>query len=180
MENKQKVYIVCDSCNGIIDTYEEFNVDFIDYLNRCDGRILTENGSLIGKHTSNSIRCLRKDLKEKLDDQSKYEIIDLIGKHVDAKFRLNLNLNLNNYSRTVRYSVFNNSGKIEFYKTDVHPHDDNLKMIGYTDIVVYDRLSNAFHISEINKYLKCIVNGVEREFKLFAGKDGMFKIEIME
>lgn len=86
MEIKQKVYMVCDWHDGKA-VGEAWNIG-IEYMGNCTGRILNEDGSLIGKHYSSTFGWLRSDLKSKLDDLNKYEIIDLIGKEIPERFRL--------------------------------------------------------------------------------------------
>lgn len=85
----EKVYMVCDytddKASGISDTP---NIG-VEYMGCCGGRILREDGSEIGRHHSSSFGWLRSDLKSKLDDPSKYEIIDLIGKPMPERFKLN-------------------------------------------------------------------------------------------
>lgn len=71
---KEKVYMVCDSGK--------------DFMGNCCGRILSEDGRVIGWHVSSNFSFLRHDLKNKLDDPDKYEIIDLIGQEVPERFRI--------------------------------------------------------------------------------------------
>lgn len=73
---KEKVYMVCDSEK--------------DFMGNCYGRIVREDGSVIGWHVSSSFSWLRNDLKSKLDDPEKYEIIDLIGQEVPERFKKEL------------------------------------------------------------------------------------------
>lgn len=60
----------------------------VEYMGDCGGRILREDGTEIGRHHSSSYGWLRADLKHKLDDISKYDIIDLIGKDVPEIFKI--------------------------------------------------------------------------------------------
>jgi hypothetical protein len=87
MENqKEKVYMVCDWHDGKAEG-GAMNIG-VEYMGNCSGRILKEDGTLIGNHHSSTFGWLRNDLKAKLDDQSKYEIIDLINQEVPEQFRL--------------------------------------------------------------------------------------------
>jgi hypothetical protein len=87
MENqKEKVYMVCDWHDGKAE-YGAMNIG-VEYMGNCLGRILKEDGTEIGRHHSSSFGWLRSDLRSKLDDQNKYEIIDLINQEVPDKFRL--------------------------------------------------------------------------------------------
>jgi len=81
-----KVYMVCDTTDkraSEIDGAWETNVE---NMGICSGRIIHEDGTIIGGHTSSSFGWLRSDLKSKLDDPSKYEVIDLIGQLVPERF----------------------------------------------------------------------------------------------
>ncbi len=84
---KEKVFLVCDWHDGKAEG-EAMNIG-VEYMGNCSGRILKEDGTLIGNHHSSTFGWLRNDLKAKLDDQNKYEIIDLINQEVPEKFRLN-------------------------------------------------------------------------------------------
>jgi len=87
MENqKEKIYMVCDWHDGKAEG-GAMNIG-VEYMGNCSGRILKEDGTLIGNHHSSTFGWLRNDLKAKLDDQSKYEIIDLINQEVPEQFRL--------------------------------------------------------------------------------------------
>lgn len=83
---KEKVYMVCDWHEG--NVYGGAQNIGVEYMGDCTGRILKEDGTLIGRHHSSSFGWLRNDLKSKLDDETKYEIIDLIEKDVPDKFKL--------------------------------------------------------------------------------------------
>ena len=82
----EKVYMVCDytdkKASAILGTP---NVG-VEYMGDCGGRILREDGSVIGRHHSSSFSWLRNDLRHKLDDPAKYEIVDLIGQPVPDRF----------------------------------------------------------------------------------------------
>jgi hypothetical protein len=88
-QQKEKVYMVCDWHDGKAEG-EAWNIG-VEYMGNCSGRILKEDGSLIGNHYSSTFGWLRLDLKRKLDNPSDYEIIDLIGQEVPEKFRLPVN-----------------------------------------------------------------------------------------
>lgn len=83
---KEKVYMVCDWHDGKADG-GAWNIG-VEYMGNCTGRILKEDGTEIGHHYSSTFGWLRSDLKSKLDDPTKYEIIDLIGQPVPDKFKL--------------------------------------------------------------------------------------------
>jgi hypothetical protein len=86
-QNKmEKVYLICDMHKGNVNM-GACNIG-VEYMGDCTGRILKEDGTEIGNHWSSSFGWLRSDLKRKLDDQKKYEIIDLIGEEVPERFRL--------------------------------------------------------------------------------------------
>ena len=87
MENqKEKVYMVCDWHDGKAEG-EAWDIG-IEYMGNCRGRILKEDGTLIGGHHSSTFGWLREDLIRKLDDKSNYDVIDLIGKEVPERFKL--------------------------------------------------------------------------------------------
>lgn len=64
---KPKLYLLCDS------------VDNTGHGSIYSGRIVKEDGSEVGRHTSSSLDFLRMDLKNKIYMKEKYEIIDLIN-----------------------------------------------------------------------------------------------------
>ena len=80
----EKVYMVCDYTDEKAASISGGPNVGIEYMGNCCGRILREDGSVIGQHTSSSFGCLRLDLRGKLDDPSKYEIVDLIGQTVPS------------------------------------------------------------------------------------------------
>lgn len=86
MESKEKVYMVCDWHDGNCEM-GALNIG-VEHMGSCAGRILKENGDLIGNHFSSSFGWLRLDLMSKLDDESKYEIIDLLKSPVPERFIL--------------------------------------------------------------------------------------------
>ena len=75
----EKVYMVCDK----FDDRSKGTPNII-----CSGRILREDGAVIGQHGSSSLGWLREDLRSKLDNPSNYEIIDLIEHEVPERFKL--------------------------------------------------------------------------------------------
>jgi hypothetical protein len=83
----EKVYMVCDYTDDKAKSIDGALNIGIEYMGNCGGRILREDGTEIGRHHSSSFGWLRKDLKSKLDDLTKYEIIDLIGQEVPKKFK---------------------------------------------------------------------------------------------
>jgi hypothetical protein len=86
---KEKVYMVCDYADKRAARIQDCPDIGIEYMGACDGRLVREDGSIIGRHHSSSFGWLRYDLKRKLDDESKYEIIDLIGQPVPPRFQTN-------------------------------------------------------------------------------------------
>jgi len=84
----EKVYMVCDKFDDKASKIEDCPNIGIEFMGTCAGRILREDGTEIGRHVSSSFGWLRNDLKLKLGDQSKYDIVDLIGKPVPEKFRI--------------------------------------------------------------------------------------------
>ena len=87
MSDKEKVYMVCDYTDKkAAEINEAWNVG-VEYMGNCGGRILREDGSVIGSHHSSSFGWLRNDLQRKLDDAEKYEIVDLIGQPVPERFQ---------------------------------------------------------------------------------------------
>lgn len=84
----KKVYMVCDYTDDKAASIQGAPNIGVEYMGDCGGRILHEDGTLIGGHHSSSFGWLRNDLKRKLDNPSKYEIIDLIGKPVPKKFQI--------------------------------------------------------------------------------------------
>ena len=70
-----KVYMVCDFYDGKAASIDSAPNIGVEFMGNCSGRILREDGSKIGGHYSSSFGWLRNDLKNKLDDPSKYEII---------------------------------------------------------------------------------------------------------
>lgn len=85
MEQKEKVYMVCDWHDGKAQG-GAMNIG-IEYMGNCTGRILKEDGTVIGSHYSSTFGWLRSDLLSKLDDRNKYEVIDLIEQEVPEKFK---------------------------------------------------------------------------------------------
>lgn len=84
----EKVYMVCDWSDAIAASISGTPNIGVEYMGNCTGRILREDGSEIGGHHSSSFGWLRSDLRSKLDDPSKYEIVDLIGQPVPERFKL--------------------------------------------------------------------------------------------
>jgi hypothetical protein len=82
----EKVYMVCDYTDEKAASISGALNIGVEYMGNCGGRILKEDGTEIGRHHSSSFGWLRSDLRSKLDDQSRYEIIDLIGQDVPERF----------------------------------------------------------------------------------------------
>lgn len=78
-KGKIKVYMVCDYTDDRAAEISGCPNIGVEFMGNCAGRILWEDGTVIGAHYSSSFGWLRNDLKNKLDNPSKYEIIDLIG-----------------------------------------------------------------------------------------------------
>ena len=87
MTTLKKAYMVCDYTDkkaASINTTPNIGVE---YMGRCGGRIMNEDGSEIGRHHSSSFGWLREDLKSKLDNPDEYKIIDLIGQETPKRFQ---------------------------------------------------------------------------------------------
>jgi len=85
--SKEKVYMVCDRHNAKAAECGAWDVG-VEHMGSCSGRILREDGSEIGAHSSSSFGWLRLDLARKLPDPSAVEIVDLIGQPVPERFSL--------------------------------------------------------------------------------------------
>ena len=85
--SKEKVYMVCDRHNAKAAECGAWDVG-VEHMGSCSGRILREDGSEIGSHSSSSFGWLRLDLARKLPDPSAVEIVDLIGQPVPERFSL--------------------------------------------------------------------------------------------
>ena len=83
----EKVYMVCDYTDSKAASISGAPNIGIEHMGNCGGRILREDGSEIGHHHSSSFGWLRADLRSKLNDQSKYEVVDLIGQPVPERFQ---------------------------------------------------------------------------------------------
>jgi len=83
---KQNVYMVCDWHDGKAEG-EAMNIG-VEFMGNCTGRILKEDGELIGNHWSSTFGWLRSDLISKLEQPENCNIIDLIGQEVPDKFKL--------------------------------------------------------------------------------------------
>ena len=83
----ERVYMVCDYTDSTAASISGALNIGVEYMGNCGGRILREDGSEIGCHNSSSFGWLREDLRSKLDDPRKYEIVDLIGQPVPERFQ---------------------------------------------------------------------------------------------
>jgi len=83
---KEKVYMVCDYTNEKAAEIQGCPNIGVEYMGDCGGRIIRENGEVIGRHHSSSYGWLRHDLQRKLDNPENYEVVDLIGLEVPEKF----------------------------------------------------------------------------------------------
>lgn len=86
---KEKVYLLCDGYKG--NVYCGAANIGIEYMGDCWGRIVKEDGTLIGSHYSSSFGWLRSDLLNKLDNPENYEVIDFLHFVVPEKFKLTNN-----------------------------------------------------------------------------------------
>lgn len=84
---KEKVYMLCDWTDAKAASIDQCLNIGVEHMGNCAGRIVREDGSVIGSHYSSSFGWLRADLMSKLDDESKYEVIDLVGQSVPARFQ---------------------------------------------------------------------------------------------
>jgi hypothetical protein len=83
----ERVYMVCDYTDSKASSIDSAPNIGVEHMGNCGGRILREDGSEIGGHHSSSFGWLRADLRSKLDDPSKYEVVDLIGHPVPERFK---------------------------------------------------------------------------------------------
>ena len=83
----EKVYMLSDYFDEKAKSINGAQNIGVQHMGKCGGRIVKEDGTIIGSHHSSSFGWLRADLKSKLDDQSKYEIIDLIGEPIPDRFQ---------------------------------------------------------------------------------------------
>jgi len=87
---KPRVYMVCDHADDKARSMNSAPNIGVEYMGNCSGRILNEDGSEIGRHSSSSFGWLRADLINKLDDKNNYEVIDLIGQKVPEQFSISI------------------------------------------------------------------------------------------
>lgn len=85
---KPIVYLVCDYTDEKAKSIEDTPDLGVEHLGNCNGRILREDGTIIGYHYSSSFGWLRHDLIRNLDNPDNYEIIDLIGQEIPERFKL--------------------------------------------------------------------------------------------
>jgi hypothetical protein len=85
---KECVYLVCDICDPKARAIDGTPDVGVEYMGHCSGRVLHEDGTVIGRHMSSSIGWLRSDLLSKLDDPKKYEIVDLLDEAAPERFAL--------------------------------------------------------------------------------------------
>ena len=83
---KENVYLVCDWTDDKAASISGTPNTGIEHLGMCRGRILREDGSEIGSHSSTTSGFLRSDLTYKLDNPDKYHIHDFIGRCVPDRF----------------------------------------------------------------------------------------------
>ena len=84
----KKVYMVADYWDKKAKSIQGCPDIGVEYMGNCGGRIMHEDGTVIGYHHSSSFGFLRSDLKSKLNKDEEYEIVDLIGKEIPDKFRI--------------------------------------------------------------------------------------------
>lgn len=86
---KRKVILLCDWFDEKASKMGALNLG-VEYMGRCRGRIVYENGELIGEHSSSSFGWLRKDLIRYLDElggYSNFDVFDLIGLPVPKEYK---------------------------------------------------------------------------------------------
>jgi hypothetical protein len=86
--DKPKVYLVCDYTDDKAKSISGMPDIGVEFMGNCNGRIVNEDGNMIGYHSSSSFGWLRHDLIRNLDNPDEYEIIDLIGQITPERFRL--------------------------------------------------------------------------------------------
>lgn len=79
----KKVYLICDSVYNPKDTYVSDWSSTVEYHKMCHGRVVDENGIMLGQHCSSSFSFLRRDLASKVN-RAEVEIVDLIGKPAEV------------------------------------------------------------------------------------------------
>ena len=84
---KPKVYLLCDWSDEKARRDNGTPNCGVEFLGNCHGRVVAENGSVLGQHYSSTAGWLRSDLIGYLEDPSAYEIVDLIGQDVPERFR---------------------------------------------------------------------------------------------
>jgi len=85
---KKKVYMVCDYTDDKAASIEDAREVGVEFMGNCGGRLLHEDGTEIGRHTSSSFGWLRSDLPRKLHNIEDYDVVDLIGQDVPERFKL--------------------------------------------------------------------------------------------
>lgn len=86
----KRAYMVLDSADEKARTVKGCPNIGVEHLGLCNGRLLDEDGNILGQHTSSTLDFLRSDLKYKLENPDDYEIIDLIGQPTPERFKLNV------------------------------------------------------------------------------------------
>lgn len=82
-----KVYLICDESDNKARTIEGTPNCGVEYLGRCKGRILLEDGTELGRHNSSTIDYLRQDLLSKLGIDHTYKVIDCLRLEVPHRFK---------------------------------------------------------------------------------------------
>ena len=83
----EKVYMVCDVSDAKARLIKGCPNVGVEHLGNCAGRIVKEDGSMIGCHFSSTLDFLRYDLINKLDNPDAYEIVDLIDEPCPERFK---------------------------------------------------------------------------------------------
>lgn len=87
-DEKKKVYLICDWADGKATSMDHAPNIGVEFMGNCSGRVVAEDGEVLGGHYSSTIGWLRMDLTSKLSEPDQYEIIDLLREEVPERFRL--------------------------------------------------------------------------------------------
>jgi hypothetical protein len=84
---REKLYMVCDYTDDKAASILGCPDIGVEHLGHCSGRLLKEDGTIIGEHHSSTFDFLRYDLCRKVINPEQYELIDLIGQPVPDRFK---------------------------------------------------------------------------------------------